>query len=76
MNYLNFIESKKHLLGSFGFEPTYYPDISFDFQKEIIKKAVLKGRIAIFGSIVTGKQRVQALIGITGRKECVGGWIS
>jgi len=30
MNYLEFLESKKHLLGEFGFTPNYFPDIAFD----------------------------------------------
>ena len=47
-DYLKFLEQKKHLLGSFGFEPNYIPDIAFDFQKEIITRAVRKGRIAVF----------------------------
>ena len=46
--YLDFIEKKKHSLGDFGFDANYIPDIAFDFQKAIIKKAILKGRIAVF----------------------------
>ena len=26
--YLEFLERKKHLIGDFGFEPTYFPDIA------------------------------------------------
>ena len=33
MNYEEFVKSKKHLLGSFGFEPNYIPDMAFDFQE-------------------------------------------
>ncbi len=39
MEYKEFLESKKHLLGSFGFEPNFIPDMAFDFQREIIKRA-------------------------------------
>ena len=62
MNYLNFLESKKHLLGSFGFEPNYYPDIAFDFQKSIIEKAVKKGRMAVFADTGLGKTLIQLSI--------------
>jgi len=59
MNYEEFIKSKKHLLGSFGFEPNYIPDMAFDFQREIITKACLKGRMAIFADTGLGKTLIQ-----------------
>jgi len=59
MDYLDFIESKKHTIGNFGFEPNYLPDIGFDFQKFIIEKAVRKGRIAIFADTGLGKTLIQ-----------------
>lgn len=62
MNYLDFLESKKHLLGSFGFDPNYYPDIAFDFQKSIIEKAVKKGRMAVFADTGLGKTLMQLSI--------------
>ena len=62
MNYKEFIESKKHMLGDFGFDPLYYPDIAFDFQKEIIKRAVKKGRMAIFADTGLGKTLIQLSI--------------
>jgi hypothetical protein len=62
MNYLEFLESKKHLLGSFGFDPNYYPDIAFDFQKSIIERAVKKGRMAIFADTGLGKTLIQLSI--------------
>ena len=61
-DYLKFLENKKHLLGSFGFEPNYFPDISFDFQKEIIKRSVNKGRIAVFADTGLGKTLIQLAI--------------
>ena len=45
MNYEDFINSKKHTTNNFGFEPLWYPECAFDFQKHIINKATLKGRI-------------------------------
>ena len=59
MNYKEFIKNKKHLLGSFGFEPNYIPDMAFDFQREIITKACLKGRMAIFADTGLGKTLIQ-----------------
>ena len=61
-DYLKFLEGKKHLLGSFGFEPNYIPDISFDFQRFIIEKSVRKGRIAIFADTGLGKTLIQLSI--------------
>jgi ERCC4-related helicase len=61
-NYLEFLEKKKHLLGQFGFEPNFYPDIAFDFQKHIIEKAVRKGRMAIFADTGLGKTLMQLSI--------------
>ena len=55
IDYNEFVKSKRHTLGEFGFEPDYFPDIAFDFQKAIIEKAVKKGRIAIFADTGLGK---------------------
>jgi len=60
--YQKFLESKRHTLGEFGFEPNYYPSFAFDFQKEIIKKAVLKGRMAVFADTGLGKTLIQISI--------------
>jgi hypothetical protein len=62
MDYQEFLENKKHLLGSFGFEPNYVPDCAFDFQKDIIEKAVRKGRMAIFADTGLGKTLIQLSI--------------
>jgi len=59
MEYKEFLETKKHLLGSFGFEPNFIPDIAFDFQREIIKRACLKGRMAVFADTGLGKTLIQ-----------------
>jgi len=61
-DYLKFLEGKKHLLGSFGFDPNYIPDIAFDFQRFIIEKSVRKGRIAIFADTGLGKTLIQLSI--------------
>ena len=57
--YDKFIESKKHLLGSFGFDSNFIPDMAFDFQKEIITRACKKGRMAVFADTGLGKTLIQ-----------------
>lgn len=59
MEYKEFLENKKHLLGSFGFEPNYIPEMAFDFQREIITRACLKGRMAVFADTGLGKTLIQ-----------------
>lgn len=62
MNYSDFLEKKKHLIGDFGFEPNYFPGMAFDFQRHIIEKAVKKGRMAIFADTGLGKTLIQLSI--------------
>jgi hypothetical protein len=61
-SYLEFLEKKKHSIGNFGFKANYIPEISFDFQKFIIEKSVLKGRIAVFADTGLGKTLIQLSI--------------
>ncbi len=53
--YKDFIHEKSQLDGNFGFEPTWIPEFLFDFQKFLVRWAVLKGRAAIFADCGTGK---------------------
>lgn len=62
MEYKEFLESKRHSIGNSGFDPVYMPDIAFDFQKEIITRAVKKGRIAVFADTGLGKTLMQLSI--------------
>ena len=62
MDYQTFINSKKHTLGSYGFEPLWMPPGAFDFQEHIITKAVQKGRIGIFADTGLGKTLIQIAI--------------
>ncbi len=62
MDYKKFIESKKHTSGNFGFKPNFIPNIAFDFQRDIITKAVRKGRIAIYADTGLGKTLIQLSI--------------
>jgi ERCC4-related helicase len=55
MNYQQFIESKRHTSGNFGFEPVFMPSCAFDFQQEIIARATRKGRIGVFADTGLGK---------------------
>jgi len=61
-NYQEFLQKKTHLLGDFGFEPNYIPDIAFDFQKYIIEKSIKKGRIALFLDTGLGKTLISLAI--------------
>lgn len=59
MDYNEFLQQKKHLIGDFGFKANYVPDMAFDFQKYIIEKAVYKGRMAVFADTGLGKTLIQ-----------------
>lgn len=61
-NYLEFLEKKRHSIGDFGFKPNYIPEIAFDFQKAIIEKSIMKGRIAVFADTGLGKTLIQLSI--------------
>ena len=62
MEYEEFVKHKKHLLGNFGFDPNYVPDMAFDFQRHIIETAIKKGRMAIFADTGLGKTLIQLSI--------------
>jgi len=61
-DYAKFLESKKQLTGRFGFEPTWFPDCAFDFQKEIISRAINKGRMGVFADTGLGKTLIELSI--------------
>ena len=61
-DYQKFLESKRHLLGSFGFKANYVPGVAFDFQKYAIESAIAKGRQAVFLDTGLGKTLVQLSI--------------
>jgi len=60
--YEQFLENKKHMIGNFGFKANYIPDMAFDFQQNIIERAVEKGRIAVFADTGLGKTLIQISI--------------
>lgn len=61
-SYSEFIESKRHSIGNFGFEPDWMPDCAFPFQESVISKSVNKGRIGIFGDTGLGKTLIECAI--------------
>jgi hypothetical protein len=62
LDYLEFLEKKKHTIGDSGFTPDWFPECGFDFQNHIIDKAVKKGRIGIFADTGLGKTLIQIAI--------------
>lgn len=57
--YLQFLESKKHSLNRMGIEPTYIPDMMFDYQKYVAAHSIQKGRCADFLDTGTGKTIIE-----------------
>lgn len=62
VDYQQFIQSKKHTLGDHGFDPVWMPDCVFDFQQQIITKAIRKGRMGVFADTGLGKTLLQLAI--------------
>ena len=62
MDYKDFLETKRHSIGNFGFDANFIPDCAFDFQRHVIQKAVKKGRMAVFLDTGLGKTLVQLSI--------------
>ena len=62
MEYNEFLKNKKHSTGNFGFESNFIPDMAFDFQREIINRAIRKGRMAVFADTGLGKTLIQLSI--------------
>lgn len=62
MNYLQFIESKKHSKIDFGIEPISIPDSMFDYQRYVTEQAIRKGRCAVFLDTGLGKTLIQLTV--------------
>lgn len=78
MDYKNFLETKKKIFISSGFEidESKLNHNLFDFQKYIVKTALLKGRFAIFADCGLGKTLMQlswsnAVYNYTGKKVLI-----
>lgn len=61
-DYHRFLMTKKHVGSNQGFDPVYMPESMFDFQAEIVRRAVEKGRMAPFADTGLGKTRIQLVI--------------
>lgn len=59
MDYRSFVESKTHLAGQFGFEPSYINPACHDFQNHLIDWALRQGRGATFADCGLGKTLMQ-----------------
>jgi hypothetical protein len=64
MEYIDFIESKKHTSNNYGIEVNYMPDAMFDYQKHIAEYAIKKGRCAIFVDTGLGKTIIELTIAV------------
>lgn len=62
MDYKEFLESKRHTIGNFGFNAKFYPACAFDFQSYVIERSIKKGRIANFLDTGLGKTLIQLSI--------------
>ena len=59
MDYLEFLKSKEIRFESSGFEPTETNDLLFQWQSDIVRWALKKGRAAIFADCGLGKTPMQ-----------------
>lgn len=57
--YDTFLERKTQLSGMDGFAPVFMPEFLFDFQRQLVKWSLLKGRSAIFADCGLGKTPMQ-----------------
>lgn len=58
-SYNQFLESKRQLVGDFGFAPIFMPDQCYPVQEYLIDWAVKKGRAALFADCGMGKTLMQ-----------------
>lgn len=59
MDYQSFLETKSHLSGDDGFDPSFMPKEIFGFQENLVTWALRKGRAAIFADTGLGKSLMQ-----------------
>jgi len=59
MEYSEFLKTKTHLAGEFGFHANYIPDMAFDFQRSLIDWSCKQGRAAVFADCGLGKTLIQ-----------------
>ena len=59
MDYAKFIASKSQDQTRHGFDPLWVPDFLYDFQRDLLSWATVKGRAAIFADCGLGKTPIQ-----------------
>ena len=59
MNYESFLSEKQVYFKSAGFEPDNINNMLYDFQAEITKWAIRKGKAAVFADCGLGKTPIQ-----------------
>lgn len=64
MEYLEFLESKRHSSINYGISPIYIPDAMFDFQKYVLEFATKKGRCGVFLDTGLGKTFIELTIAV------------
>lgn len=69
MNYIDFLERKKHSVSDFGITPNFIPDAMFDFQKHVTEYAIKRGRCAVFLDTGLGKTIIELTIATNYIKE-------
>lgn len=62
LSYTQFIQSKRHAIPGIGFDARWVPRDAFDFQINVISKALKKGRIGLFLDTGLGKTMIQLTI--------------
>jgi len=59
LTYADFIARKSQLHAGGGFEPSWLPDVMFDFQRDLVEWSLRRGRSAIFADCGLGKTLMQ-----------------
>lgn len=62
MEYLEFLERKKHTAINYGIDCKYLPEKMFDFQKYVAEYAIKKGRCAVFLDTGLGKTIIELTV--------------
>lgn len=60
--YHEFLATKQHSIGNFGFDADWYPEGAKDHQNHIIERAVRKGRMGVFADTGLGKTLMQLAV--------------
>ena len=61
-NYQTFLKDKSHSGNMFGFDFVYMPEYLYDFQKYLVEKGTIKGRMGIFADTGLGKTAIELVL--------------